>query len=963
MLRCLGPREPSRKRVSEALRAVLMAEPAVPLLPEDEKAVEEYFMGEDVRPLDRERSGAIRWMSERSIEPLIVRFGTRHLFIKESTAETSQHVNIEKGTNANANNNNNIHTNLALKPSASMPEVKRFLYALVQTGHIAELDTFMTTIMAQWGISRRSRAADIAGITMLQLAKLPDGSALRRWAGWITMIDGGCEFGDYTSEQNLLRPLLRHVQNLEEKGDAPSALVRGLDETLASLGPTACSQLATTLICIASFNKSFALIETLWQYKVEQNLPIQTTDLTAIMSSYNYTRKFKLESEVYAAHPEAHHDASQFDYLLLAHAKTMSWTALKQQFDALFGIGKLPNVRHYEIVMFSLAMLGNVESIETLYSQFLRRGMIPTYPILQSLLKCHFKSNDATSCFEQFQLFEKYSVEPTAASYTIMFSVYQKLNDISGALRLLKTMTEENKVRVQEEHFVILMTMCASVTNHLIAREIFNIMKDHYDIMPHPASVAALINVYTESKLYSEAIRIFNEYDAKRYIQDDGQRIRIYNSALLAEMKAGNNDECDTLINKVEELDIPKNAAYFKAILMYKTANLKDFESAEETLKELLDDDNGGVKASTSHFEVMINAYSHIDYHDRVYSLYQTMTDRNIPVNSKILYCLVKSTFKVQMSKQEDLTKSIEFLDRIMTNAAEKSLNTTSNKFHPSVVGWALRAVAKYYSPKKALEILNRYDELFYDKNIRSVNNKFTLMRSLTVLFGELGDWDQFDIMYTNITRQLERYQKQPSSTVPNTKLNSLFVGLFSYKIRQLEQTHQLGELPRLIKSLEEQGFILDNVTWNSAVKALSSNDKTIKDALQIVNSKLVHGYNLIHKGRLLARLRASPMSSSSSDSWYLEKKRKDPTSLIPKLYLQTETNELLCRRLDDYLSKQPDAESALKELIQFYGYFMKGYLMYRRNGIMGWDNIEREHASFFDKLRSTKRVVSVKDF
>ena len=952
MLRSLqGPgaaAAPRAKPVAPALRALLMRAPAQGLLPDEQRAVEEYFMAPDVAPLDKQRRSALRWMSERACDSLIVSFGKRHLF------EGDESVSAGTGSASTP----------SLIPSASLRELRRFLYALIRTSRLDELDVFMHTLMAQWGIPRRERAVDLCGVVLLQMAKAGIPSALQCWAKWIALVDGGCEFTEYARDRNVLRPVLRYMQGLVSGGGAAERLCTDLDSVRTVLGPTAATQLASTLISLAAFNQSFDLVEALWDYKEAHTLPVTTVDLTQVMRSYNYSRKFEREMTAYNSHPEAHHDAAQFDYLLLAHSKTMSWAALKQQFDALFGIGKLPNVRHYEIVMYAMAMLGNVQNIEALYSQFLRRGMVPTYPIIQALLECHYKSSDPTSCFEQFQLFERYSIQPTAASYTVMFSVYQKLNDISGALRLLRTMTEEDTVPVREQHFLILMRMCARVTNHLIAREIFNIMRDHYDILPHPHSVAALMDVYTEAGLPHEAMTLYNRYRKERYIRNDTRFVAICVSALRAQIRAGDPKACLGVINFVDRHKVARSADYYKALLQYQVSVLRDLEAAEQTFSQLLDEDSDtGVKANTGHFEVMMNAYAHIDYHDRVYNLYETMTDRNIPVNSKILYNLVKATFKVQMSKKEDLTKSLQFLDRIMSNAASQALNTTSTKFHPSVMGWALRAVAKYYSPKKALEVLDRYDELFYDKNVRSVNNKFTLMRSLAVLFAELGDWNQFEIMYDNVMRQIERYQRQPTSTITNKRLNALFVGTFSYKIRQLEQTHQIEKLPGLIRSLGEQGFVLDNVTWNDAIVALSSNDKTIRDALYFVDKFLVHGYNSIHQGRLLGRLRSSPMSASASDSWYLEKKRQDSKSLIPKRYLLTETNEILCRRLDDYLSKQDDAQATLRELVDAYGYYMKGYLMHRRNNVVGWDAIEREHASFFQKLRSTKRVVPAQDF
>lgn len=966
------------KPLAQGLRQILDDVSDNPLEKSAEVQLINYYLGKDMNPIPAERKLVIEFFERHQSYNAVVRFGRKHLFVNSEMTNISTSDTTASITNASTSIKNdiilvnNIQNEIPvglLRDDVTTNELKLFIYSLIKMGNIRQLDIFLKSIISQISIQHKSRVIVLIGETYMRLSKMArledsaisEADALDRWTKWVTIMDGSCEFTSYMNNTRLLRPILQYIQELE-KSDSPfRKLENGLNLVKRRQGVTACSQLSTTLIYLANYNKSFKLAEDLWDYKINNKLHVERSDLTEIMRSYNYYGKFNELSKVYSENPQAHHDASQFDYLLLAHAKTSNWGGLKEQFDALFGIGKLPNIRHYEIIMYSLALLGNVESIEQLYSQYLRRGMIPTYPILQSLLQCYYKSGKPAACFEQFQLFEKYSIQPTPASYTIMFKVYQRLNDISAALRLLKTMTEEKKIPVIEEHFIVLMQMCSRVTNHLIAREIFNIMKDHYDIKPTASSVSALMNVYIESKLYKQAIDIFDEYSKLTYIKNDPHLIDLYTSAILAEMKSNNEANCDNLFETVSKLDIPKNSKFYKILLLY-MVNLKNYSGAEDALMKLLKNPSYIFKANAGHFEVIMETYSRISYSDGIFELYKIMTDFHIPVNSKILYYLVKATFKVQMSQKEDLTRSIEFVNKIMEEAAANSIDSYGNIFHPSIVGWALRTVAKYYSPKKALEMLNKYDKLFYDTNIRSVDNKFSLMRSLVVLFGELGEWDQFDIIFNNILKQLERYEKLPSSTIPNIKLRSLFVGIFSYKVRHLVETHQVQDLPRFLETLTEKKFILDNNTWNETVIALFSDSATINHGLEIVNSKLIHGYNLIHKNRLLSRLKSESLTQRNN-SWFLDKKLEDPKSLVPKLYLKSKSFNIISKRLDSYLNNCDDIEEILRELIEKYGYFMKSYLMRGRNDVRDWYIIEENHKTYLELLRTTKRVVPIDKF
>jgi len=988
------------KRVPAIVRQILLSDSTIPLTSEEKDKLFKYFVDNRLTTQSYERQWTLDLLRKRGAHEVILKFGRRHLFVINNcdtttklntlskTDKLSDNKSLSTLTPVNIQNyddkeitSNYIHgkqPTILLKDDVVGSELRTFIYSLISMRHTRELETFMQCIISQVSLDRRGRTCDlISGVFngLMNLAhedpetaskhKINDATILNRWVKWVILLNGSCEFTSYTNNRDILRRMLNYLtetKDTDEENTLFKSLSEGLDLVNKHQGITASSQFATTLIYLASYCKNFELVEQLWKFKTENKFPICAVDLTTIMRAYNYKGKFNEVAEAYELYPEAHHDVSQFDYLLLAHAKTLSWAALKQQFDALFGIGKLPNIRHYEIIMYSMALLGNAKDIDSLYSQFLRRGMIPTYPILQSLLQCHYKSSNPTECFEQFRLFEKYSIKPTAATYTIMFKVYRKLNDISGALRLLKVITDENNVPILEDHFIIIMQMCSRITNHLIAREIFNIMKDHYDITPGALSVSALMDVYTEAKQYNDAIVLFDDYSKRKTIQNDPDRISIYTSALYTRLKSKDETGCDAILEEVSSSNITMDSKFYKYLLMYMVNNLKDYDGANDLLKKLINNPKWTSKANTSHFEVIMDAYSRISYYDGIFQLYKLMTDNHIPVNSKILYYLVKSTFKVQMSKKEDLTSSIEFVDKIMTNSVESNLYTSDSKFHPSIMGWALRAVAKYYSPKQALEMLNRYDKLFYDQNTRSVNNKFSLMRSLAVLFAELGDWEQFEIMYQNIWNQLERYEKQPTSTIPNIKLRSLFVGIFTYKIRHLKQTKQLEKLPELLNKLKTRNFVLDNSTWNQAILELSSDEATIKSALEITNEKFIHGYNIIHKNRLLTKLKNQSLSTMN-DSWFLQKKTENPNSFIPTLYLESETFDLLYKRLDSYLNEQSDIESILKELIEKYGYFMKSYLMSSKHDVRNWDVIERNHHAYFHELRTTKRVIPVLKF
>lgn len=161
-------------------------------------------------------------------------------------------------------------------------------------------------------------------------------------------------------------------------------------------------------------------------------------------------------------------------------------------------------------------------------------------------------------------------------------------------------------------------------------------------------------------------------------------------------------------------------------------------------------------------------------------------------------------------------------VEDVMENAANGTLDVTYNKLHPSVMAWPMRMIVKHDSPQRALELYNRYNELFFKKHDWvSNNNKFVMMRSLLVLLAQIEQWKDFETLFAKYMDRIENIENLPSSTTPNIKLRSIFSGLFPYKVSQLIAMNKIDELPLLWKKLREKGFILDNISWNSAVEAL----------------------------------------------------------------------------------------------------------------------------------------------
>ncbi|SCU79167.1 LAME_0A07536g1_1 [Lachancea meyersii CBS 8951] len=839
--------------------------------------------------------------------------------------------------------------NQNFRDNVSAIELKKFFASLIAMGKTMQLAQSMFQMIRQFSLTRKSMVFGVINATFTEASLcLGVSESLLIWVKFHKFLEGHADFTSYENDKAQLKTLLFFLR--AHKLDA-TAVRESLDLIDKTQGPLTASQFASTLMYLTSYNREFALTETVWDFKKDKKHPIKSSDLTQICKAYCHFQKYSLVEPVHLQHPEAHDDDSQFDYLLVAHAKQQDWQSLQNQFHALFGIGELPSIAHYGIVMFSVACLGEKEMVDKLYRQLLGRKMIPTLPVLQALLLVHYKRGDYSGCFEHFELFTKYGIKPTASSCQIMLRVYRNLSDIDGALRFLKKMTD-SKVEIAERHFATIIGTCAKTTNHAIAEELFQVMKSYYNIEPTGTSVAALSQVYIESSMPQYALKLFKEYCGTGRVLERG--IAVYNKAAEAYMRMGRVDMSGKIFEDVLSKNLPADSEFYAVMLKYLSIYKRDFETADGVLEQLLH--HSDLKASPSHFEVLMEANDKISNHGGVLRLYQKILDNNVPVNSKILYYLIKATFMMKLQSKENLDEAIGFVEDIMSRSANRALDITFEKLHPSVMAWPMRAAAKFYSPLKAIELMNKYNELFFDKSDSAASN-LVVLRSLLVLSAEVHQWDDFQKLYERYMEKLHFYKSQPSAIVPNKKLASSLRGVLPYKVKHLVATDRVTEIPQLLKEITAKNFVIDNEAWNEAIMSVFADKRTIDYGLQSVDSMLIHGFNLVHKFRLL-RKNAAANTSTDRNSWFLERKRQDPSSFQPRLYLKSTVHEKIAQAMDTYLCSLADIEAELERLTSHYKYFMKSYLMSPRTKIPGWDDIELRHASYLSKLRNGKKAL-----
>ncbi|CAL9729471.1 pentatricopeptide repeat-containing protein Pet309p, mitochondrial [Monosporozyma unispora] len=864
------------------------------------------------------------------------------------------------------------------KSDVTLKEYYWYFHSLIKMKDWKILDQMMLQVIAQFSISNKRKVILLLSSTLRHMltstsSKKDKGLLIDNllcWAHWIKRLNGTCELLDFMREQPLLFPIVRLIRSknfITKEVPITVFLKEVLLKVKDDMGPSAASQLSSTFINILKHDVGLKEVEDIWKFKVEHSFPIISNDLTVLLKSYVYRHKYKEIQDVYHLYPNAHGDSIQFDYMLLSHTRLQEWSSLQKQFDDLFGIGKLPNVNHYEIVMFAMAYAKELEKTELLYDQFLRRDMLPTYSILQSLLYVHYKCNKFLSCFQQFQLFEKYSIKPSESTYLIMFKVYKELNNMEGALKLLRDITDKNPSMVNEEMCSTMIQQCAKVTNYAIAEEIFTIMNDYYTIKPTPLSISSLMTVYNSSKRYDLTLQLFETYSKKLTTHDN--LIWMQGKVIDAYINLEQFEECTKFVESIDENSSRDKVSYYQAMLQYVIQVKDDMDEATNILKEIIRDGN----VTPHHIEQIMEKYNNPQGYNSILNLYDMMIEAKIPLNSKILYYIIKATFQLQMTTGKDLTSAIELLEDIMENLANGKIKlVTGSQLHPSVFGWPIRAIARNYNPKTAMSLLNKYNELFYDKDDKSfkLNNKVINLRTLIILFGELNKTDEVNYFFQQLCSQLNKFKESNSTTMRNFKLYTILNGVIEYKLNQLMQDGKVAtELPTLIEKFLKEKVNFTNHAWNQIVLTLIKEPKTLEIGMKYINEKLLHGFNFIHKARLL-RKNQTTLSEEGGEvnkekSWSLTSKKLNFEFNVPRLYLQSDNYNELFNVMNMKLNGMSFEEYnklVINEWVDKYPHIMKDYLLKDHSTtIHDWDKFEDINKDILRDIRLQRRAQILK--
>ncbi|KAG7191508.1 uncharacterized protein KQ657_003103 [Scheffersomyces spartinae] len=260
-----------------------------------------------------------------------------------------------------------------------------------------------------------------------------------------------------------------------------------------------------------------------WDYKLESvyEEDLNTNNVGNVFHHRDLTNAMKalraqnLHKEVFKLHnnfPELHHD-EQIDVLLYTCEDAKDWMMLQDHFERMYGKGDLPLPIHYAIVMNALAGIGATADVERLFSQLLKRNLMPNSYVYAALIKCRLNDDqidDAIKIAESyFSLLDKGKVsdKPTTYLYNLILKAHTRSSDLGKAISFLeRVVVQQQTMKTKLISYSLLGDIVRFASKNLGINEIIKVKQIAVSLQADDIPFRLqLIKAYTALGFYQKA--------------------------------------------------------------------------------------------------------------------------------------------------------------------------------------------------------------------------------------------------------------------------------------------------------------------------------------------------------------------------------------------------------------------------------------------------------------------------
>jgi pentatricopeptide repeat protein len=639
--------------------------------------------------------------------------------------------------------------------------------------------------------------------------------------------------GRYFVEREILRSILVRSESI----------ISILTERISN-NPLFGSMVATT--CLDLFGRepsSFADAMAIWNLKKQLNVAMPI-DLHRIMTAQYMNGKYEAALELYDVNKKLH-ASWQFDIVLLSVAKTRDWDRLQTVFESLFRYDRLPDLKHYGIVMQALSQLGKIDIVETLFAGLLDRSLYPTVEIFHTLMYTRLSLGDTQGVEYYFKKMAEFDLTPNEKSYLILLLSYRDARDSEKALSLVGEMAQMG-VPLTRHLVATLLSLCTERRDSATAWAIFN-WAQSYGIKPDVVGYNAMITCLMESDETRKAEEVYSTLKTAM-----SPRIDTLTSMLVGYSRSG-SDKVQDLFRDMKKYRLEPDERWYASLMSY-FVNKKDFENAESTFKEI---ESTGVDRNAYHYTIMMEAYRVQKRFKEVEKLFADMKERNITPTyaTQATYLRMKTSHPSAIVRREADDILQAFLDsKDILDLHSKQL--PRNVVPISMLKQVVREKIKLGDYSAALLFLKPYvDSGSYDRH-----EQFKVPALQLEVYRHAGYWSLVDETWDQFVTQLReifvpKRQADGSYTkkVP-TRYSNDFWKQIDCKLNQLQHYGRTSSMLEFAQWARHAGFRFGSKNINTLVRGLIADDDFLLEGLRIAEKELAPGYLVRKSMRKLKR-------------------------------------------------------------------------------------------------------------
>jgi len=524
-----------------------------------------------------------------------------------------------------------------------------------------------------------------------------------------------------------------------------------------------------------------------------------------------------------------------------------------------------------------MAAFANMSDSQTVHSLFevLRRplggNMLNPAPVtvvdLTPVLQVHARRGELEEVVKLFgRMQEDYGVVPNMYCWNILLTAQSKAHDFDGAFATFQSILDSKNLRPDQYTFAAIMRACVTIGDLELTIELYR-LADSLKIRKSTYMVDCLVYGYIQNEDLAQAEKVCKE---ALKISLDGSRTQMWNGLLTAYALRRETANINRILDVMSEAKIELDASSY-SILMMTLCIVKQPDRAYVILKRVMK--NAGVRPTNFHYAIVMGGYIQNGEINKVFEVQNRMRRRGVPDSASTILQKMKATHIQDQTTHpyatpgEQLQRAYQIFQEVTSSMDPQDITATQQKLlhdlppavaYPTMFySYILYVLAQDKQHETVEALYQKFKDMLPDST-----PPVPILSAIMHSRSRVGDFKGVDDIWQlalSHARTIGKRSKAIVASLAPSELDSqetkvypkyqlyLTTVLTQYMI-SLQSQGRINDLQAAVETLLEEGFLLDNRTWNYYIQILAQSHqyKQAFDLCEKVFMPRWHGWQRI---------------------------------------------------------------------------------------------------------------------